>query len=151
MKWTTMQLNKYVNQVFAFDGEIDFTDRIQSDFDIVKIDKVKVKGEMNIVDGDYVFNLNINTTIYMQCAITLEEVPVQIDEDFVETFSKDKETDDNYIDGITVDLEDVIWLDILSVKPMRVVKEGVESPFETKRVEEKKKKNSAFKDLEKFL
>ncbi|XMB85172.1 hypothetical protein RJG79_07025 [Mycoplasmatota bacterium WC44] len=150
MKWTTMQLNKYVNQVFAFDGEIDLTDRVDTDFDITKIDKVKVSGKMQIVDERYIFDINLSTIIYLECAITLEEVPVEINESFIETFSKNKDLDDNLIEGITIDLSDVIWLNILSVKPMRVVKEGIESPFETKR-EEKKEVNSAFKDLEKFL
>ncbi|XMB66128.1 hypothetical protein RI065_07435 [Mycoplasmatota bacterium zrk1] len=149
MKWTTMQLNRFINQEFVFDGDMDLSKRAESHDDIIRIEKVKVIGKMNIVDDRYIFDISISTMLYLECAITLEEVPFKISESFTEIFSVNPIDDENLIKGITVDLEDVIWLDILSLIPMRVVKEGVNSPFKSK-VEEDKK-NLAFKDLEKYL
>ncbi len=149
MKWTTMQLNRFVNQELVFDGVLDLAEKAEIDADIVRMNDVNVSGRMNIVDGNYLFDISIQTIIYLECAITLEEVPFEIDESFTEIFSTDPIADEVLIEGITIDLSNVIWLSILTVKPMRIVKEGIDSPFEVK--SEEKMKNLAFKDLEKYL
>jgi len=149
MKWTTMQLNRFVNQELVFDGVLDLAEKAEIDADIVRMNDVNVSGRMNIVDGNYLFDISIQTIIYLECAITLEEVPFEIDESFTEIFSTDPIGDEVLIEGITIDLSNVIWLSILTVKPMRIVKEGIDSPFEVK--SEEKMKNLAFKDLEKYL
>lgn len=146
MKWTIMQLNRYVNTGLKYKETVSLQEYANKDIDIIRMDDCDVEGSMQIVDEKYIFDFTFNTTIYMECAITLEEVPVQISETVTEIFSNDEE--DNEIDGITIDLKSVLWLNILAYKPMRVVKDGVESPFETER---KKEINPAFKDLKKYL
>ena len=146
MKWTVMQLKRYVNTSMEIDGSVDLSNLVEKDTDITRMDECFVKGIMHVVDERYIFNLSIKTNLYMPCAITLEEVLVKIDENVTEIFSEDEE--DNEIDGITIDLDYIVWLNILAHKPMRVVKEGAVSTFETKVKEEI---NPAFKDLLKYL
>ena len=146
MKWTVMQLNRFVNRQMEVEGIINLKSYVDKDQDLTRMDDVHVSGNMQIVDEKYIFDLKYETTLYMPCAVTLEEVPVKICENVTEIFSNDE--DDNEIDGITIDLAHIIWLNILALKPMRVVKEGTISPFDT---EIKKDINPAFKDLLKYL
>ena len=146
MKWTTMQLNRYINVDLLIEDSLDLLRFVEKDSDITRMDECFVQGKMSITDEKYIFDLTIKTTLYMPCAITLEEVRVEICENITEIFSNDE--DDNKIDGITIDLDYVIWLNILAHKPMRVVKDGAISPFETTK---KQDINPAFKDLLKFL
>lgn len=147
MKWTVMQLNRYVNTGLKYKELVSLQEYSDNDKDIVRMDDCKVEGSMQIVDEKYIFDFTFETTLYMECAVTLEEVPVHICENVTEIFSNDEE--DNEIDGITIDLKSVLWLNILAYKPMRVVKEGVVSPFDTE--VKKEKINPAFKDLKKYL
>lgn len=147
-----MQLNKYLNRVMDFEETLDLSEYSSNIKDILKLDPVEVRGTMNIVDERYVFNMTIESAMYMECAITAEEVRVPIEEEIIEVFSEEEE--DNEIDGITIDLAHIIWLNILALKPMRVVKLGVESTFQSAdEVEEEQKEaiNPAFKDLKKYL
>jgi uncharacterized metal-binding protein YceD (DUF177 family) len=146
MKWTVMQLRRFVNSSMDFEGTVNLDDYLEKVSDITRMDECLIKGRMQIVDDKYIFDFNIKTNLYMPCAITLEDVLVKIDENVTEIFSDDDE--DNEIDGITIDLGNIVWLNILAHKPMRVVKEGAVSPFETK---VKKDINPAFKDLKKYL
>jgi len=141
-----MQLNRYINVDLLIDDSLDLLRFVEKDTDITKMDKCSVQGKMSITDEKYIFDLTIKTTLYMPCAITLEEIPVEICENITEIFSNSE--DDNKIDGITIDLDYVIWLNILAHKPMRVVKKGAVSTFETT---VKKDVNPAFKDLLKYL
>jgi len=149
MKWTTMQLDRYVNEKLEFDFETNLDEYIKNVDDILKIDKVRITGEMLRIDDRYMFQYNVSATLYLQCAVSLEEVEFEINSDFKEIFSKNPTDDENEVDGITIDLSKVIWLNILAVKPMRIVKEGVRSPFKEEKKE--RKKNLQFKDLEKYL
>lgn len=147
-----MQLNKYLNRVMEIDETIDLSEKADSIPDILRIDSVEVFGQMNIVDERYVFNISIKTNLYMESAITGKEVSVEIDEDVIEVFSD--EAEDNEIDGITIDLAHIIWLNILALKPMRAINAGEISTFqsvEEAELEQKEEINPAFKDLKKYL
>lgn len=147
MKWTIMQLNRFVNRELLINESLNLNRFVEKDIDISRMDECSISGNMHIADEKYIFNLLIETTLYMPCAITLEEVPVEISINVDEIFSNDEL--DNEIDGITIDLDYIIWLNILAHKPMRVVAKGTVSPFET--TVKKQSINPAFKDLKKYL
>lgn len=152
MKWTVMQLNRFVNRTMEVKGDIDLTPYWEKDKDILRMDTCFIDGMMNVADEKYIFDFELSTTLYMECAITVEEVPVEININVKEIFSYDEE--DNEIDGITIDLDSIVWLNILAHKPMRVVKKGVESTFESEEDFNSKQEeaiNPAFKDLMKYL
>ncbi len=152
MKWTVTELNKYLNRSLLFEEKLDFSKNIVDSEDIKKIDSVQVKGNMSIIDDKYVFDYSIKTNIYLECAITLNLVKIEIDEKLLEIFSDNESSDDNLIDGITIDLSKIIWLNILSLKPMKAVSESGQNVFTDELVQEDSKKiNPAFRDLENFL
>ena len=70
----------------------------------------------------YVFNIHIEGTLILECALTLEEVPYQVVIDTVEVFDKIVDEEVNYIEKNTIDLLPIVWENILVEKPMKVTK-----------------------------
>lgn len=151
MKWTIQELVKRVNTDNTFEGNIDFSDYLENS-DIVKISNTEVKGDFEIYDHtDFVFYMEVKTKITMLCAITLEEIDIELDFDIEETLSTEKNDDFIHIDGITIDLLPIIWSNIILEKPMRVVSENATVDFEENNVEfEAESTNNAFAELKNF-
>lgn len=126
LKWSLAQLFKYNHKTFEFEDELDFKDRIENIDDILDVSIVKVKGNgRNLVDDRYIFNLNIECLLTLECARTLEPVEFPISLDVTEVFdTEDSDEDIRLIEKNTIDLSDVIWENIYLEKPMRVFKEG---------------------------
>ncbi len=121
MKWTIQKLTKLQNIDNEFEGTVDLSSYIDNT-DIIKISPVKINGSFEIYDDDlYEFFFNIKCTLTLACAITLVEVPYEIDISVEEIFTSDKNDEYNNIDGITIDLLPIIWSNILLEKPMRVL------------------------------
>ncbi|MFA7507012.1 MAG: DUF177 domain-containing protein, partial [Bacilli bacterium] len=72
----------------------------------------------------YYFDLNINTILILEDAVTLDSLEFPINLNVTEIFSikEDYEEDVRIIETNTIDLTDVIWENILLEKPMRVTK-----------------------------
>ncbi len=130
MKWSIQQLYRSINSPLEFSGEVDYSEYAKGVSDIIRMDIVKYSGSCRSSGDDrYEFDINIKTTLYLEDARTLEEVPYEIDIDVYEIFTKDKKEIENsdddiyYIEKNTVDLYDVIWEEILLEKPIRITKE----------------------------
>lgn len=138
MKWSLQQLNKFRYQEYSFDANFDFTEEIKPIDDILGISEVKVHGVLNVLEiNTFEFNLQINCTLILEDARTLDPVDYVIELDVNETFSVDDNGNDEIriIETNTVDLRPIIWENILLEKPIRIVKE--ESPSELDKEEVK--------------
>ena len=127
LKWSLAQLFRYNHKPFNFDEILDFKDRIENIDDILDISNVKVSGSgRNIVNDRYIFDLNIECLLTLECARTLEPVEYPISLQVTEIFDVNDSQDEDIriIEKNTIDLSDVIWENIYLEKPMRVFKEG---------------------------
>jgi uncharacterized protein len=150
MKWTLQALKKYETTDNTFEFTLDLSDYIEKGTDLLSISETKVEGSYAIEANTYYhFDLTINTTLTMACAITLEPVKVPLEIEVTETFSQDENDEYLTIEGITIDLLPVIWSNIYLEKPLRVV-----SPNAHFKSEESPRKKDAinpmFKDLQKY-
>ena len=146
MKWTIQHLNRYQYDSLKFDTTLsDFNERF-SHPDITHIEDVNVEGRMIIRDAKYIFQLFIDTVIHMQCALSLVDVPVEIQLDVEEIFSDDPA--DHLITGNEIDLLPIVWMNIVAEKPMRVIANGAQRQFVE--AEEPSKQHPGLKGLEKF-
>jgi len=135
MKWTIQELIKRIATDNSFEATLDFSDFIENT-DIVRISPVEVDGEYEVYDQtEFVFYIGIKCTLTLECAISLEEVDVELDFEVEETFSTEKNEDFNFIEGITIDLLPIIWSNIILEKPMRVVSKNATNDFEKDNVE----------------
>ena len=135
MKWAIAQLIKQGSKVFEIDELVDFSDIVNAHDEIRKLSKVKVTGTGQLQGKKVVFNLHIEGTMTLACAL---EYP--FDYDSVEVFVLDadlyEEGEDEYlVTGTTIELAPVIWQNILLQKPLRVVKEGAYEEMKKKGIE----------------
>ncbi len=129
MKWAIAQLIKQGSQIFEIDELVDFSDVVKHHDEIRKLSKVKVTGTGQLQGKKVVFNLHIEGSMTLPCALTLEDVEYPFSVDTVEIFVLDsalyEEGDDEIlVTGATVELAPVILQNIMLEKPLRVVKEG---------------------------
>ena len=103
-------------------------------------------------DGEeFVFYLNIECILKLQCALTLKEMDYHMILDVEETFTSYKSEDNNIIEGITIDLLPIIWSNIILEKPMRVVSENAYNEIDYETAEESAdEKENAFANLKNF-
>lgn len=124
MKWTIQELikNSKTNTDLSFDLELRkyITEKHE---DFVDISTTHVEGFYGYYENEglFIFNLNIKTVLTMLCSLTLEEIPVDLEFNSQLNFSK-KPLDDNthLIEGITIDIDQCIFSEILIEKPMNV-------------------------------
>ena len=127
MKWSTNELRKLVHIDNQFQYTADMKAFIDDKYiDLVDISLVAIKGNFQVVEDldQYVFGVEVECTLTMLCAITLNEVevPLHFTTDLV--FGH-KLVDDNLheICGSTIDLDPYIFANILIEMPMKVVSE----------------------------
>jgi len=152
MKWTIHELTKLQNINSEFSGVVDLLSYIK-DTDIINISPVKVSGNFEIYDNSlYDFYFNIKCTLTLACAITLEEVPYEMDIQAEEVFTSDETDEYNTIEGITIDLLPIIWSNIILEKPMRVLSKNAYKNSESESVEldEEESINQAFANLKNY-
>ena len=156
MKWTIHELIKKAKNQNALEFSLDLNKYItEKQEDLVKINETKIKGYYDYFEDDelIVFVLNIKTELIMLCSLTLQEVKVDLNFDTEINFSTEYIDDDTHvIDGITIDLDQYIFSEILVEKPMKVYAEGAlkeykEDIFEAS--EEELISNSPFAKLKK--
>ncbi len=130
MKWTIHELIKKQATNNKFEAVLDFSNEI-ANTDILAITKVNVKGDYEVFDSsEFVFNIDIRCTLTLECAISLKEVPFEIDIQVEEVFSLEEDEETTTIEGITIDLLPIIWSNIILEMPMRVVSENAYDNFE---------------------
>ena len=124
MKIDLFKLNNY-NHV-DIDEDVIIPNEYYINADIIDIKDVHVTGSIDInYQDELVANLKVKGTFILPCAISLEEVSydfaVDIDEimgNFDTFYNKNKNT---------LDILPIIWENIVSEVPIRVVKEGISS------------------------
>ncbi len=153
MKWTIHELMKLENVDNTFEETLDFTDYLENT-DIIGISPVKVRGDFEIYDqNEFVFYMDIDCTLILACAITLDDVEYPIHLTVEETFSITPNKDFHSIEGITIDLLPIIWSNIILEKPMRVVRENAYEDFAEDLIEideDEDQINEAFLNLKDF-
>ena len=140
MKWAIAQLVKQGSKVFEIDELIDFSDIVNAHDEIRKLSKLKVTGTGQLQGKKVVFNLHIEGTMTLPCAVTLDDVEYPFDYDSVEIFVLDadlyEEGEDEYlVTGTTIELAPIIWQNILLQKPLRVGKEGAYAEMKKKGID----------------
>jgi len=124
LKWTIHELVKKAKTENSLDFTLDLNRFITEDQeDLVSISKTQITGQYWYDEPNEIFDfqLNIKTTLTMLCALTLREVKVNLDFTSQLSFSSDFVDDDTHvIDGITIDIDQYIYSEILIEKPMKV-------------------------------
>jgi len=125
MKWSINELNKFRLTNNTFDYVSDFHSFMTEDLiDFIDISPVSISGSFQVLEAfeEYLFDVRIQCTITLACALTLKPVEVPMDFETTLSFATKLIDDSVYlIDGNTVDLDPVVWANILIEKPMRVV------------------------------
>ncbi len=125
MKWSINELNKFRLTNNTFDYVSDFHSFITDDLiDLIDISDVSVSGSFQVLEAfeQYLFDVKIQCTLTLACAISLKPVEVPMDFETTLSFATSLIDDSVYlIEGNTVDLDPVVWANILIEKPMRVV------------------------------
>ncbi len=124
MKLDLLKLNNYNH--LDIDTDIVVPPEYYEKMDIRDIKDLHVTGRLDInLDDEILANLEVRGTFILPCAITLDDVPypfvTKIEEilgSFDDFFNKNKNT---------LDILPVIWENIVSEVPIRVVKEGVKN------------------------
>jgi uncharacterized protein len=130
MKWTIHELVKLEHVNNEIDELIDLSSYIEGT-DIVAISPVHVVGDFEVYDREeFVFYLDIDCTLTLECAITLKEVLYPMNLSVEESFTTFQNDDSTIIEGITIDLLPIIWSNILLEKPMRVLSEDAYENFD---------------------
>ncbi len=124
MKWTIHELMKRAKSDNSLDFTLDLKEFITEELeDLVDISETKITGDYMYDDVEEIFDfyLHINTQLIMLCALTLREVPVDLNFNTHLSFSKEYVDDDTHvIEGITIDINEYIFSEILVEKPMKI-------------------------------
>ncbi len=123
MKWSIQQLEKLTNTPLTFSNELDFSQNAKAVDDIISIDKAKVTGVIKkIVPEKYHVEYHIDVHINVQCALTLEPVDYHYVKAFDEVFAVNPSDEEFLIEKNTLDLDTVVWTNILFDKPLVITR-----------------------------
>ncbi|MCK7485794.1 MAG: YceD family protein [Bacillus subtilis] len=126
MKWTIPELKKLRTTANKFAYTAVFDAFLREDDDILAVSPAEISGSFQVLRDpeQFVFMVEVDVTLVMACAITLRDVEVPLSFETELVFGTDLADDDVLpIDGITIDLDQYLWGEILVEKPMRVVAE----------------------------
>lgn len=154
MKFSLQELRKHQATDHRIDFVSDCSSFITTDLeDLVGISPVQVSGSYTVQElgNRFVFDLQIRCDCTMLCAITLEEVTIPLDFETTLEFAE-KVTDDNTfpIQGTTIDLDPIIFAEILVEKPMKVLSQNAYQDYVediVKLDDEEKRKDNPFSKL----
>ena len=151
MKWAIPQLRKLAKP-FTFEYDFDLMSALVKNNDILDVKKCHIEGQCFEAGYDeYLFNLNIDALLVMECSVSLLEVsvPLKFNTEVRFSYSIDDSSDDYLITKDTINLDDAVLSEIVLNIPLKVVKEGYENEFMEEEPEEEKINPSfqALKDL----
>lgn len=148
MRFTLAELRRRQFGDNAFEATADLRSYIDPTTDLLDVADVRYEGTFTIeADRFFHFDLTIQATLRVACAITLDPVEIPVDVSLRETFTEDDTDEYRQINGITIDLLPIIWSNIYLEKPMRVVKDG--ATFQSDETSDRKV-NPAFEALKKY-
>ncbi|MFA7126397.1 MAG: YceD family protein [Bacilli bacterium] len=123
MKWALSQLYKYNGKPFTFETTFDFSQDIASIDDILDLSEVIVVGTgQHLSNERFIFELHIQATMTLECAVSLDPVPLDIDLHVTEYFDRVDDGEVNVIQGNTIDLYQVVWEHVYLERPIRITK-----------------------------
>ena len=124
MVYDITRLNNNIDSYINVDEVYSFKKEELSGTDLIKLDDVKIIGEIykNSL-GNIELDLNVTGVMVLPCAITLKPVncpfDIQITGEYSELISDLEENSTNFKN--TIDIFPIIWENILMEIPMRVV------------------------------
>lgn len=122
MKIDLNRLNAY-NSI-KVDNDIVINKELYQNTDVRDIKNLHIKGEISINISDEVeMDLEVSGMFILPCAITLEDVEYQFTTKIEEICGKFNDFYELFKNNL--DICPIIWENIVSEVPMRVVKEGV--------------------------
>lgn len=123
MKIDLNKLNVY-NKV-SVDNDIVLDKELYQSTDIRNIKDLHVSGEITInISDEIVSDLEVSGTFILPCAITLEDVEYKFTTKIDEIWGKFNDFYENVKNNL--DICPIIWENIVSEVPMRVVKDGID-------------------------
>lgn len=124
MKWSLQQLQKINKFPYRFNNTFDFHPFITNNDEIYDVSLIEVKGTINQIDLDtYQFTYQVTGKLVLPCSLTLEPVDYLIDEEFDEVYSTKNDEDFYLIEKNTIDLEKIVWANIILSISIRVVRD----------------------------
>lgn len=124
MKIDLNKLNVY-NKV-SVDNDIVLDKELYQSTDIRDIKDLHVSGEITInISDEIVADLDVSGIFILPCAITLEDVEYKFTTKIDEIWGKFNDFYENVKNNL--DICPIIWENIVSEVPMRVVKDGVDT------------------------
>lgn len=133
LKWTIHELIKKSKIDTDINFTLDLFGYITEEIDdLSNISETEINGFFDYYEDEelFVFDLNINTTLTMLCSLTLKEVEVNLDFETQLNFSTQLIDDDTHlIEGITIDIDQYIFSEILIEKPMKVYAADAEKNY----------------------
>lgn len=121
MKWSVQQLEKLTTSKYEFDFTSDFKEDIKQVEDILDINPVNVKGSIERIEyGTYRVKYSMSVSLVLQCALTLDPVDYQLECEYDEVFSTQDCDEYFLIENNTLNMDSVIWTNILLEKPLAV-------------------------------
>ena len=126
MKWSVSQLRKLTTNPYHFSLEIDFSNEAEQVEDIQSIGIALVEGTISRVDDDIfrcVYHLKVD--LVLSCSLTLEPVNYSMNfeqEDLI-GYANENYDDVVEISGNTVDLNAIVWDNIIVNIPIRIVRD----------------------------
>ncbi|MDE5631048.1 MAG: DUF177 domain-containing protein [Bacilli bacterium] len=124
MKIDLNRLNAY--NIISVDNDITINKELYQNTDVRDIKDLHIKGNISINISDEIeLDLDVSGVFILPCAITLEDVEYKFTTKIEEIWGKFNDFYDNYKNNL--DICPIIWENIVSEVPMRVVKEGINS------------------------
>ena len=131
MKWSLQQLQKINSFPYIVETTLDLNSILNdvistgSETDILSFNSVKVGISISKIDHvTYQFDYTIKADMLVACALTLEPVPYVMDINVSEVYSTNP-TDDMFpINGNTINVDEVVWCNIIINLPIRIVHEN---------------------------
>lgn len=150
MKFALAELNK-LKFPYHFEEEMDLKEDLVGLEDILDIKDTKVSETMYYLsEGKYKIDFEVKSHLVVESAISLKEIPLDLNIAFTETFNTKDDDESFKINGQTLDTKEAVITNILINKPMSQSLEG--EVLENEMEEEKEEKiNEAFKSLKDLL
>ena len=135
MKFSLQQLQKInqfphsLNLVLDYQDKLKGSDQEESDTEVLDIKEVQVSIIINKMDNDtFKWDYQVSTVLILPCALTLEPVIFPINLEYCEIYTNSREllnSNDDYFpfENNTIDIKRIVWDNIISSIPIRVVRE----------------------------
>ena len=123
MKLDLNYLNRFSK--INIEENVVFDEEYLKNSEIRKLKNINVIGIVSIdYEDNLILNLNINGTMVLPCAVTLNDVDYNFDTEFEENLGKFEEIYKK--NKNTLEISDILWENIVLEIPIRVVSDEIE-------------------------